>query len=387
MNKRQVEINDGNFIRQNDNGSEQRDSENNKAAIREQRAKNLVAMGLVTRADDRFRVKTAAMRGKEQIFEVWRDEAKQVRCSCHEFAEGSTDNPAFRCEHILAVKHFLTAETSGNEHSPEERKRSNGPETPVSGEIMRENSRTEREAPEEETEDPDLSPPVEREEGPSPSQVRPMSFANILGILRQPIDPRLVKTREGWTEPDGRTHVIEYVEWHTVADILDRITPGWSHSVSSITQIGELVAVVASITIEGVTREGVGVGSAENETGIKKAEHDALKRAAVKFGIARGLYQRESEWSEAEGASEVSSGAPRDPLAKTLADLITPKQLGMIRALCRELGCDAEQECQALLHCGTEGLSKRAASNFIDHLKRKQQETDSENNNGLRQVS
>jgi len=41
----------------------------------------------------------------------------------------------------------------------------------------------------------------------------------------------------------------------------------------------------------------------------------------------------------------------------------------MIRALCREIGLDVDEECQAHLHCKTEELSKRAASNFIDHLK------------------
>jgi len=43
-------------------------------------------------------------------------------------------------------------------------------------------------------------------------------------------------------------------------------------------------------TISGVTREGVGTGLADSETGIKKAEHDALKRAAVKFGVVRDCY-------------------------------------------------------------------------------------------------
>ena len=206
------------------------------------------------------------------------------------------------------------------------------------------------------------------------AQVVPLAFANTLRQLKQPVDPKLIKTREGWTDRNGNKHLVEYVEWHTVADLLDRIAPTWSHSVRGIVQIGDMVAVTAAISIDGVTREGVGTGNADNETGIKKAEHDALKRAAIKFGIARELYQRESEVIEREGSGPQPGDFPRDPLAKSMADLVTPKQLGMIRALAREAGVDAEEECQANMRCRTEELSKRAASSFIDHLKRLQTE-------------
>ena len=196
----------------------------------------------------------------------------------------------------------------------------------------------------------------------------PLAFTNTLRALKQQVDPHVIKTREGWKDRQGNTHMVEYVEWHTVADILDRVAPTWQHSVRNVVQIGDMVAVTAAITIDGVTREGVGTGTAESEMGIKKAEHDALKRAAVKFGIARELYQRESEVIEKEGTAPQSE-FPRDPLAKSMADLVTPKQLGMIRALAREAQVDVEEECQTVLRCKTDELSKRAASSFIDHLK------------------
>jgi hypothetical protein len=64
----------------------------------------------------------------------------------------------------------------------------------------------------------------------------------------------------------------------------------------------------------------------------------------------------------------------RDPLAKSLNTLVTPKQLGLIRGLCRELTIDADEECQRVLRCRTEELSKKAASSFIDHLQALQKE-------------
>lgn len=210
---------------------------------------------------------------------------------------------------------------------------------------------------------------AEEYEQQTPAPVVPLSFTKTLGTLKQPVDPRLIKTREGWRDRNGNQHMVEYVEWHTVADILDRVAPTWSHAVRGIVQIGEMVAVTCAITIDGVTREGVGTGNADNETGIKKAEHDGLKRAAIKFGIARELYQRESEVIEREGAGPQPGEFPKDPLAKSMADLVTPKQLGMIRALSREAGVDPDEESQQVMRVRTEELSKRAASSFIDHLK------------------
>src|SRR2546421_13054994 len=79
-----------------------------KAIMRDKRAQGIAAMGLVTREGDRFRVTTPSLRGKRTNYEVWRDEAGKVRCSCLEFAEQANTDASYRCEHILAVKHSLT---------------------------------------------------------------------------------------------------------------------------------------------------------------------------------------------------------------------------------------------------------------------------------------
>lgn len=407
-----------------------------KAIMRDKRAQGIAAMGLVTREGDRFRVATPSLRGRTAKYEVWRDEAGKVRCSCLEFEEHAGDDATFRCEHILAVKHSLLAKNSEavtkqqietpvaatsetivapntNANASEKR------ETTKPAKAQAETSRSEREqnetvetemaveiiaapvsnvrslAKHTNTEEQDMNKKqdklsiaqaTENEEmalaAEPVASVVPLAFTNTLRALRTQVDPAVVKTREGWTDRQGNMHMVEYVEWHAVADILDRVVPNWSHSVRNVVQIGDMVAVTAAITIDGVTREGVGTGTAESEMGIKKAEHDALKRAAVKFGIARELYQRESEVIEKEGAA-APQAFPRDPLAKSMADLVTPKQLGMIRALAREAGVDVEEECQSVLRCKTDELSKRAASSFIDHLKGLQQEAAS----GMRRAS
>lgn len=193
-----------------------------------------------------------------------------------------------------------------------------------------------------------------------------LDFSSTLKRLRQQVQPNLVKQREGWRDRSGNVQMIDYIEWHTVADILDEIAPSWSHSVKDIRPIGDLVTVTVAITIDGVTREGIGTGLASSETGIKKAEHDALKRAAVKFGIARELYRRDTE--ETVEAADSVNEFPADPIARRLGDLVTAKQLGMIRVIARDLNIDAEEECNTVMQCSTDELTKRAASSLIQHL-------------------
>jgi Rad52/22 family double-strand break repair protein len=197
-----------------------------------------------------------------------------------------------------------------------------------------------------------------------------LDFSSTLRELKRSVDPNLVRQRAAHRDRDGHVHMVDYVEWHTVADILDEHAPNWGHTVKDIRSIGDIVTITVAITVDGVTREGIGTGKAASETGIKKAEHDALKRAAVKFGIARELYKREFDTIEPNMAEApiVEAIVAADPIARTLGDMVTGKQLGMIRAISRELSIDADGECNAFLGCRVDELSKRAASDFIEYL-------------------
>ncbi|MEJ7624924.1 MAG: Rad52/Rad22 family DNA repair protein [Pyrinomonadaceae bacterium] len=202
------------------------------------------------------------------------------------------------------------------------------------------------------------------------SQNNVLEFKATLDELRKTVDPQLVRQRPGRRDADGRIHTVEYVEWHTVADILDQHAPNWGHSIKDISPVGDIITVTVAITIDGVTREGIGTGRLSSETGIKKAEHDALKRAAVKFGIARELYKRDVGPAESDDtARPAESRIPiEDPVAKNLGELVTAKQLGMIRMLAREANIDSRDECNGVMKCSPDELSKRAASDFIEHL-------------------
>jgi hypothetical protein len=429
----------------------------NSVEMREKRAQAIAAMNLVAREGDRFKVGTPGLRNRQQFYEVWRDDNAKVRCTCLEFEENIGDDAAFRCEHILAVKHSLLAkntEPAANQPAPlkpvvpamavvetndatEERETSERSELELNTakgkaatngraavrEAIEARQQLAKEAEQQKKPEADeFADTLDKEENtmrknnnaasfaevekqsevyeqdaqssPKPSNVVAMPFNQTLQALRAHVEPHVVKQREGWRDRNGNVHMVDYVEWHTVADILDRVAPQWSHTIRDIKQIGDSIAVTAAITIDGVTREGIGTGSADNEMGIKKAEHDALKRAAVKFGIARELYRKESDVIERDGSSNNPNGGgfPANPVAKSLADLVTPKQLGMIRALGREAGVDVDEECTAVMSCKTDELSKKAASAFIQHLQdaqagKAEQAQPAPQHNGLRRVS
>ncbi len=395
----------------------------NNGEKRKKRAKSIAAMGLVNREGDRFSVSTPSLRGRQTSYEVKRDEAGKIRCNCLEFEEAVIEDSKFRCEHILAVKFALVQQNTESitkkkpvkvetEITVSHTKDENATE-------LRESERGEQKA-DEVREAAAVNGQTAMKQNPEPNPLantrgknkmtqnnlkempfitaeeasafenmadnaeqntensnNVLDFPTKLKALRKDLNPELVKQRQGWTNRNGEVQMVDYVEWHTVADILDETTPNWMHSVKDIRQIGDIITVTVALTIDSITREGIGTGKADSEMGIKKAEHDALKRAAVKFGIARELYKQESDTIEREGAVPAANnnenGFPANPIAKSLSDLVTAKQLGMIRAISREIGIDADEESNKLMNCQTDELSKRAASNLIQHLQDLQQ--------------
>lgn len=164
---------------------------------------------------------------------------------------------------------------------------------------------------------------------------------------------------------------LEPENWKSVVEFLDQTCEGWNHEVVSVKQIGDLVAITASVTVGGTTRQGIGTGSAYEEEGIKSAELNALVRAAMKFGVARELCKVDAV---SPSAGLVVNGVTFPPviMSKTMAELVTPKQLVAIRVIANSGGINAEAECRQLLHCQPEELNRRSASAFIDYLKTKQ---------------
>lgn len=202
----------------------------------------------------------------------------------------------------------------------------------------------------------------------SATAVEEKSFEAVLASLSEPLPESVIRQRVGWRDSSGEQHLVDYIDWHTAADILDQACPDWSHEVRDITVIGDLVAVTAAITIKGITRCGIGVDSALDEKGIKSAEHDALKRAAVKFGLARSLYSKGTTRRKTSSTYESQSTEARTRSARN-EDTVTDKQLSAIYAIAKAKSLDAQLESMALFRSEPEKLSRSAASELIDHLR------------------
>lgn len=93
-----------------------------------------------------------------------------------------------------------------------------------------------------------------------------------------------------------------------------------------------------------------------------------------KYGVANGLKDltprdRKEVLEVFRAQAQTKPGAAPNPsTAQSLADLVTPKQMGLIRARGREVSIDVDTECQRIMSCQIEELSRKAASSFIDHL-------------------
>jgi hypothetical protein len=113
-----------------------------------------------------------------------------------------------------------------------------------------------------------------------------------------------------------------------------------------------------------------------------------LKGRRVKFGIAANFTKRNRHDSNVTGAvpTPTNDGFPSNPIAKSLSDLVTAKQLGMIRAISREIGIDVDEECQNVMQCKSDELSKKAASSFIQHLQDMQKQQNVEVQSPMRRA-
>jgi len=73
--------------------------------VRIKRAQVILELGLIRREGPAFWVGSTTQKNVE--FQVWRDEAGRVKCTCGDFCELGPNDTSFRCEHILAVKEYL----------------------------------------------------------------------------------------------------------------------------------------------------------------------------------------------------------------------------------------------------------------------------------------
>jgi hypothetical protein len=124
--------------------------------------------------------------------------------------------------------------------------------------------------------------------------------------LAEPFDPREVRFRPGRVE-GRRALALAYVDARAVQDRLDRVLgiDGWQDHYQALEGGAVLCRLGAWLGGRWVVRCDVGGPSEQPDEGDRRkaAVSDALKRAAVKFGVGRYLYRLPPQWCDYDPAA------------------------------------------------------------------------------------
>jgi len=120
--------------------------------------------------------------------------------------------------------------------------------------------------------------------------------------LKNPIDPKFVKCRVGATSKDKSKGIaLFYLDAREVEKVLDNVVgpENWATNLTPITSPQGFHGFTCSLTIympDGKMVTKTDAGEASKTSPIKGAASDALKRAAVLFGVGRYLYYIPNQW-------------------------------------------------------------------------------------------
>ncbi len=170
------------------------------------------------------------------------------------------------------------------------------------------------------------------------------ALAAMLEALAAPFDPREVKFRAGATSGQ-RALALAYIDARLVQDRLDAVVGGanWQDSYD----VGPGGSVVCRLALrladEWITKMDVGAPSEQPDEGdrLKAAFSDALKRAAVKWGIARYLSRLPHTWVDYDPQKKQLKERP------ALPDFARPQarkqKEAPVKEAKREMPCDGKE--------------------------------------------
>jgi hypothetical protein len=119
-------------------------------------------------------------------------------------------------------------------------------------------------------------------------------------ILRAPFPKeRLGVKVQSFSKDRTKAMLVLYLQHTDVQDRLEQVDPAWIFEILSEERHGDSVYVRTRMTLKGVSRENVGEGGDP-----KAAYSDALKRAAMLFGVGRYLYDMNTVWAQYDDARD-----------------------------------------------------------------------------------
>ncbi|HEV3263668.1 MAG TPA: Rad52/Rad22 family DNA repair protein, partial [Gemmataceae bacterium] len=127
------------------------------------------------------------------------------------------------------------------------------------------------------------------------------SVEEVATALAAPFDPSVVRFRPA-AVTGNRALALPYVDARAIQDRLDEVMGvcGWQDDYECLPDGSVVCRLRLRIADEWVIKVDVGGPSEQPDGGdrLKAAFSDALKRAAVKFGIGRYLYRLPSHWAD-----------------------------------------------------------------------------------------
>lgn len=121
------------------------------------------------------------------------------------------------------------------------------------------------------------------------------TYREAVPFLRRPFTARAVKFKVQSVAKDGtKALCVAYIDARLVIERLNHVVPHlWSDNEYVVVGKG----LRCHLTIDGITRPDVGTTTKDpGAAGIKDIHSDALKRAAVKFGVGVSLYAVPQQW-------------------------------------------------------------------------------------------
>lgn len=200
----------------------------------------------------------------------------------------------------------------------------------------------------------------------------PKSYAELQAALLEPTPKHLIKTKE---QGGAKIPFLNITDAHDLLD--ERVGPGnWAVRILDGRQVSMqyVITVRALIFAQDGTFE-------QDSTGFEEIDLDkfgdtssnayamAVKRAFELHGLCRDLWRGEAKPARERGDQERALIRPSNPVAASVSDLATPKQLGMAKSLLEPKGRELEEFCYEALGCKSDEISKKAASYLIDLAK------------------
>lgn len=119
-----------------------------------------------------------------------------------------------------------------------------------------------------------------------------------LDLLKKPFDEKTICVKvQSRSKDKTKAGLVLYLQHTDVYDRIEAVDPAWSCEITGEQHFpaadasDDWFVIRAKVTIKGVARENAGEGRDK-----KSATSDAIKRAAMLFGVGRYLYDTETVW-------------------------------------------------------------------------------------------